>query len=91
MEFAGDTVVTVLLRDKAAFVVGPDGRGEDGLESFGLDGGLGVGRPGEENITEVEDESRRFRKGHDSMYGNELETEGGAPTGKTKGNIAKYL
>ena len=39
-----------------------------------------MGRPGEEDITEVEDESRRFRKGHDYVL--EEEGKGGASTGK---------
>ena len=68
MEFGGYTVITVPLRNETAFVVSPQRRGKDGLEGSGGDGGLCVRRPGEEDIAEVEDESRRFRKGHDAMY-----------------------
>jgi hypothetical protein len=51
-----------------------------------------VGRPGEEYIAEVEDEGRRFRKGHDAMYEKRRGgRERGAPTGKMKGEIVKYL
>ena len=92
VEFARDAVITDLLRDKTAFVVGPERRCEDSLEGFGRDGGLCVRRPGEEDITEVEDEGRRIRKGHDAMYekgGGGRER--GAVTGKMKGNMVKYL
>lgn len=91
MEFGGDTVVTDLLRDVTAFVVSPEGRGEDSLEGSGGDGGLCVRRPGEEDIAKVEDEGRRFRKGHDAMYEKRGRRERGAPIGKMKGDIAKYL
>ena len=92
MEFDRDTVITVLLRDKTAFVVGPERRSEDSFQGPWGDGGLCVRRPREEDIAEVEDESRRFRKGHDAMYGKGGgRRERGAPTGKMKGNIVKYL
>ena len=92
MEFGGDTVIADLLRDKTAFVVSPEGRGEDSFEGPGRDGGLCVRRPGEEYIAKVEDEGRRFRKGHDAMYEKERGgRERGAPTGKMKGDIVKYL
>ena len=92
VEFGGYTVITVPLRNETAFVVSPERGGKDSLEGSGGDGGLCVRRPGKENIAEVEDEGRCCRKGHDVMYEKGRGgRERGAPTGKMKGEIAKYL
>jgi len=70
-----------MLRDETTFVVGPSGRGEDGLESSGWDGCFRVGRPGEEYIADVEDEGCRFCKRHDCTQGLDVD-------GENPGNIA---
>ena len=79
VKFGRDAVIAVRLRDETALVVGPSGRGEDSLEGFRGDGGLGVGRPGEEYVAKVKDESRCFRKGHGCyVRGEKGAGEGGA-------------
>lgn len=91
VEFVRDAVVTVRLRDETALVVGPSGRGEDGLESFGRNGSLGVRRPGEEYIAKVEDEGRRFRQGHDCYIREERGTGERGADWKNEGKVVKYL
>ena len=49
-----------------------------------------MGRPGEQHITEVEDEGRRFREGHDYVLEGEGAGEGGADR-EDEREIVKYL
>jgi len=77
-----------MLRDKTALVVSPGGRGEDSLERSGRDGGLCVGRPGEEDIAKVEDEGCRFREGHGYVLeGGVWGWEGREAIGKMRENL----
>lgn len=69
VEFVRDTVIADLLRDKTALVFEPSGGGEDSLERSGGNRGFGVGRPGEEYVTEVEDEGGRLCERHGYVVG----------------------
>ena len=91
MEFGCDAVVTDLLSDETALVVDPGGGGEDGLERSGRDRGLGVGRPGEEHISEVKDEGRCFGEGHGYEPEGEEVREGRGPIEKMRGKSRNTL